>query len=116
LVNVETTALELVSVAPPPKRELLPSKAGFVKIRLSFLTNDPKHVRSQMLRLSCNSKPPFVEDICILLPLGKTFSILETFIPAFEKLQEDSTVSDTAKLLTFKILDDDTCTLAFLFE
>lgn len=116
MVNAETTALALVSVVPPVKRELLPSKAGFVKIRLSFLTDDPKHVRSQMLRLSCNSKPPFVEDICILMPRMRVFSILETFIPAFEKLQEDGIVSNTAKLLTFKILDGDTNTLAFLFE
>ena len=116
MVNVETTALALVSVVPPPKRGLLPAKAGFVKIRLSFLTDDPKHVRSQMLRLSCNSKPPFVEDICVLMPRMRVFSILETFIPAFEKLQEEGTVSSTAKLLTFKVLDGDSSTLAFLFE
>lgn len=112
---VETESLLVLEIAPSRPKPL-PSKIGYVKIKLTFLTNEPKHVRSQMLRLSYNSEPPFVEDICILLPRMQVFSILETFLPAFEKLQESGVVSSTAKLLKFKILDGDTNTLAFLFE
>ena len=115
MANAET-ALELVSVAPPPKRELMASKDGFMKIRLTFLTDEPKHVRSTMLREQYGAKPPYTEDVCLLLSCGKTFSILETFIPAFEKLRESDVISSTAKLLKFKILDEDFNTLAYIFE
>ncbi len=115
MVNVET-ALELVSAVAPPRPSPLPSKNGYMKIRLSFLTPEPKHIRSVMLRDQCKAEPPFVEDICVLLPCEKAFSILEAFIPAFENLRESGMVSRTADLLGFKILDGDYNTLAYLFE
>jgi hypothetical protein len=93
-----------------------PAREGYAKIRLNFLTNEPKHIRSEMLRRICGSKPPFVEDVCVLMPLHRVFSILETFIPVFERLQETGVVSTTANLLGFKVLDEDITTLAYPSE
>ncbi len=98
------------------KPEPVAAKDGYTKIRLSYLTNEPKHVRSFIMQQAYNSKPPFIEDVCILLPCNKTFSILETFLPVFERLQATGIVSSVANLLEFKILDEDTQTLAYLFE
>jgi hypothetical protein len=69
-----------------------------------------------MLQQIYNSKPPFVEDVCVLMPRMAVFSILETFFPVFERLQEAGVVSPTANLLGFKVLDEDTETLAYLFN
>jgi len=113
---VETESLLVLHEVAPTHPQLLPSKVGYMKVRLTFLTSDPKHIRSVMLREQYRAEPPYLEDVCILLPLKETFSILETFIPAFEKLRESRVVSSTAKLLKFKILDDDLNTLAYLFE
>lgn len=114
MVNVET-ALELVSAVAPPRPSPLPSKMGYVKIRLTFLTSEPKHIRSIMLRDQYKAEPPYLEDIYILLPLVDTFSILETFIPTFEKLRKAGVVAKTSNLLKFKILDEDSHTLSYLF-
>jgi hypothetical protein len=96
--------------------EVYPFKDEYTKIRLSFLTDDPKHVRSLMLQQSYNSKSPFVEDVCVLLPRMQVFSILETFFPVFERLRETGIVSPAANLLGFKVLDEDIETLAYLFN
>lgn len=93
---------------------VLPFKDGFTKIRLAFLTDKPKHVRSLMLQQTYGSKPPFVEDVCVLMPCDETFSILETFFSVFKRLQEAGVVDQSAKLLEFKVLDEDTQTLAYL--
>jgi len=108
-----------LTVIPAPLQvkwpEVFPSKEGYTKIRLSFLTDDPKHIRSLMLQQTYNSKPPFVEDVCVLMPRMQVFSILETFFPVFERLREIGVVSPAANLLGFKVLDEDTETLAYLF-
>lgn len=112
----ESTALACIP-SPLAVRwpEVYPFKEEYTKIRLSFLTDDPKHIRSLMLQQIYNSKPPFVEDVCVLLPRMQVFSILETFLPVFERLQEIGVVSPAANLLEFKVLDEDTETLAYLF-
>jgi hypothetical protein len=46
----------------------------------------------------------------------KVFAILETFIPAFEYLQNSGVVSHTAELQNFEIVDEDVHTLAYVFE
>jgi hypothetical protein len=112
----ESTAL---AVIPSPLSvkwpDVFSSKEGCTKIRLSFLTDEPKHIRSLMLQQIYGVKPPFVEDVCILMPRMEVFSILETFLPVFERLKETGVVSLNANLLGFKVLDEDTETLAYLF-
>lgn len=91
-------------------------KEDHVKIQLSFLTDEPKHVRSMMLQRICGAKAPFIEDVCILMPCVRAFSILEAFLPTFQRLQETGVVPATANLLGFKVLDEDFSTLAYLSE
>jgi len=109
-----------LTVIPSPLQvkwpEVYPFKDEYAKIRLSFLTDDPKHIRSLMLQQIYSVKPPFVEDVCVLLPRMQVFSILEAFFPVFERLQEAGIVNSTANLLGFKVLDEDTLTLAYLFN
>jgi hypothetical protein len=113
----ESVALAVIPSALTTKwPDVHPFKDGYTKIRLSFLTDDPKHVRSLMLQQIYNVKPPFVEDVCVLLPRMQVFSILETFFQVFERLQEAGVVSPSANLLGFKVLDEDTETLAYLFN
>ncbi len=108
-----------LAVQPAPLPTLYPTavyKDGFVKVRLSFLTNEPKHVRSQTLQRICGSQPPFVEDICVLIPQPRAFAILEAYLPAWEYLREAEIVPPAANLLNFKVMDEDITTLAYLFE
>jgi len=118
LVNAEPiTALTVQhAVALLPSFPTTVSKEDFVKVRLSFLTDEPKHIRSQMLQRLYGALPPFIEDLCVMMPRMQVFAILETFIPAFERLQEAEVVPHSANLLGFKVLDEDLTTLAYLFE
>jgi hypothetical protein len=70
-------------ISPSAKPELLPEKDGYVKIRLTYLTMEPKHIRSAMLRVQ-GIQPPFMEEVCILMPQARVFPLIETFMPAFD--------------------------------
>jgi hypothetical protein len=101
-------------IAPPKRPLVLASKPGCIKVRLSFLTGSPKHVRNILLQEQCGTQPPYIEDICILMPRMKVFTLLETFLPAFAFLQKIGIIPFDANLQDFKILDEDAVTLAFL--
>jgi len=85
-----------------------------MKVRISFLTTTPQHIRNLVLRQQCNAQPPFIEDICILMHRMKVFALLEAFMPAFETLRSVEAVPKDANLQDFKVLDEDDSTLAYV--
>jgi hypothetical protein len=97
------------------KPELLSFKEGYVKIRLSYLTYEPKHLRSITLMKHCGVKPPFQEHIYILVPCSKVFAKLETFVPMFDWFQRHKILPLSSRLQDFKILDEDNLTLSYIF-
>lgn len=101
-------------IAPAKKPELLPSLPGYMKVRLTYLTAEPKHVRNLMLQIQ-GIQAPYFEDVCVLFPCGKTYDLLENYMPAFAHLQEAGLVSSTAKLQSHKLLTEDDVTLAYVF-
>jgi hypothetical protein len=109
------TSLEVRPIAPANKPDLAASKPGYVKVRLSYLTSQPQHLRSLLLLHTCGIQPPYTEEVCILLPYAKVFALLETFMPPFEYLQKCGVLSKTAELQDFKVLDEDGLTLAYIF-
>jgi hypothetical protein len=113
VTNTETPVV--VKHATIPKWQLASSVTGSVKVRLSYLTHEPKHIRSITLRDVCGIKPPYLEDVYVLLPREKVFSMLETFLSPFESLQQSGAISKTAQLQDYKILDEDNLTLAYIF-
>lgn len=112
---VKSDVSEERPIAPLAKPELAASKSGYMKVRLSFLTSQPQHLRSLLLYHTCGIRPPYTEEVSILLPRLKVFTRLETFIPQFEYLQKSGVVSKTAELQDFALLDEDILTLAYLF-
>lgn len=97
-------------IAPP---RLLPYKDGYVKVRLTYLTPDPKHIRNFMLRVQ-GIKPPYIEETHILLPQRRVFAIIETFMPTFDQLKEIGVIHRDCNLQSFKIMEEDIQTLAYL--
>ena len=116
MAKAEANSLILLGqeIAPPKRPQLLSSKSGRMKVRLSFLTHSPKHIRNILLQEQCHTQPPYIEDICILMPRMKVLTLLETYLPAFAHLQKIGVIPNDAKLQSFKILDEDDITLAFL--
>jgi len=104
-----------VPIAPTPVPEVAASKPGYMKVRLMYLTPEPQHLRSLQLAHAYNIRPPYNEEISILLPQMKVFTLLETFIPAFEILQKAGVISKNSKLRDFRILDEDNLTLSYIF-
>ena len=101
-------------IAPTKKPDLVADRLGHVKIRLSYLTVGPKHIRNAMLHTQ-GIPPPYIEDICILMPQVKVFNLIESFMPAFAVLQDSGLIPKAANIQSFKVLDEDTCTLAYTF-
>lgn len=112
---VKSDVSEARPIAPAAKPELAASKPGYMKVRLSYLTSQPQHLRSLLLYHTCGIQPPYTEEVSILLPRLKVFTLLETFIPSFEYLQKSGVVSKTAELQDFSILDEDNLTLSYIF-
>lgn len=102
-------------ISPPSKPELAPAKEGYVKICLTYSTMVPQHIRSVLLYHTCNIKPPYIEEVFILMPRMKVFSILENFLPAFEALQACGVISEKSEIQGFTILIEDETTLAYIF-
>lgn len=110
----KTEKAKVQRIAPPAKPELLPHKEGCVKIRLTYLTPEPHHVRNSMLRVQ-GIKPPYLEEVHILMPQKRVFALIETFMPAFESLQDVGVLSKDATLQSFKLAEEDIQTLAYCF-
>jgi hypothetical protein len=107
-------ALRNLKIAPPSKPQLLPKKPGYIKTRLSYWTATPSHIRNIALREQCGAQPPYIEDVCVLLLRTRTFSLLESFMPAFDALRAAEVVPQDANLRDFKVLDEDDVTLAYV--
>jgi hypothetical protein len=114
--SIKSDAVEEVRpIAPAPTPELAASKPGYVKVRLSYLTMNAQHLRSLLLYTLCHIEPPYTEEVSILLPQMKVFTLLETFIPSFEHLQKSGVVSKTAELQGFKLVVEDDSSLSYIF-
>jgi hypothetical protein len=89
-------------------------KTGHIKIRLTYLTDEPRHYRSFQLATQYGLRGPFTEETCVFIPQKSLVTFdLEAFLPAFSRLQEMGVISETAKLTKFMVLDEDTTTLAY---
>ena len=100
-------------IAPPDAPACIRVKVGCIKVRLDYLTFEPKHMRSQMLRNSCGARPPFAEDVCVLMPRMKIFPEISAYAEPFARLQAANVLPSSAKLTGYTILDEDDLTLAF---
>jgi hypothetical protein len=101
-------------IAPVDAPECVKVKVGYIKVRLSYLTFEPKHMRSHMLKTSCGAKPPYIEDVCILMPRMKVFPSLQTYRAPFEHLQAAGILPKSTTLITQTIIDEDDDTLAYV--
>ncbi len=87
---------------------------GHVKVQLRYLTKEPKHLRSMLLSQYTGVEPPYIEEVCILLPHMKVFPVLECFLPPFEVLKQEGIVQSDAELQSFKLLDRDYLTVSYV--
>jgi hypothetical protein len=71
----------------------------------------PKHIRSLTLR-AIGLKPPFVEDVCVLLPAEQVLNRAEAYLGLLELLKE-SGVIQAEDLVGFAVLVEDELTLAY---
>ena len=91
------------------------AKPGYVKVRLTFLTDEPKHYRSYQLSAMYGFQKPFTEEAYVLVPSRHIVGMeLTTFCPAFAFLQRNFVISRTARLVGAALVDEDTDTLAYI--
>lgn len=102
---------------PPVTPSAMPvvDKPGHIKVRLTFLTLEPKHYRSHQLETQYGFQGPFTEEAYVLMPAALVTSMeLITFRTAFAFLQNNFAISRGAKLVSATLLDEDTTTLAYV--
>ena len=86
---------------------------GHVKVMLRYLTKEPKHLRSMLLSQYTGVIPPYIEEVCILLPHMRVFPVIECFLPIFEVLKKEGIIQQDAELQDFKLLDRDYLTISY---
>ena len=107
-----------MTVAPDKAEAYRPRLAAYspgqVKVQLRYLTKQPMHLRSLLLSQYTGMEPPYIEEVCILMPHMRVFPVIECFLPAFQQLKEAGIVQQDAELHGFRVLDRDCLTLAYL--
>lgn len=114
-----TRIIERTLGLPPvqPTATPIASKPGYIKVRLTFLTNEPKHYRSYQLAVQYGFRGPFTEEIYVLVPMRSVTSMdLLTFRSAFAFLQRHFVISRKARLVKATLMDEDVSTLAYVVK
>jgi hypothetical protein len=101
-------------IAAPATPILEATMADHLKVRLRYMTTDPKHIRSLVLRSSYGIKPPYNEDLCILMPAARVFNDFETYLDTFENLKLCGVLHHGDILIDADILVEDELTLAYV--
>lgn len=95
---------------------LATTREGHLKVRLSYLTANPKHIRNIMLRNGYGIQGPYNEDVCILLPADKVFNDFESYLDAFETLKLSGVLHYHDTLAASTILVEDELTQAYILS
>jgi hypothetical protein len=104
---------------PPMQPTIAPvkSKLGYIKARLTYLTDEPKHYRSYQLAAMYGFRGPFTEEVYVLMsPRSITKIEPGIFRPAFAYLQRQFVISPSARLVSATLFDEDTSTLAYVVK
>ena len=101
-------------MATNPTFDVVSQAAGHVKVRLFYDTWKPKHVRSHFLRTEAAAKPPFIEDLTVLVPLARAFNRLSAYRDIFRRLIAAEILAPTDALKKFEFREEDYHTLAYL--
>lgn len=95
-----------------PAEAPVAKKNGYMKARITYLTNEPKHIRSFQLAVSYGFHGPFSEEVYVLVP-QKDIKPGFDFRKTFEYLQLHGVIVTSAKYRKFDLCDEDNYTLAY---
>lgn len=112
-----TRIMERTTGLPSVQPTAIPvaNEPGYIKVCLTFLTNEPKHYRSYQLAVMYGFRGPFTEEAYVLVPVRAVTSMdLTTFREAFGFLQRNFVISRNARLVKATLLDEDLTTLAYI--
>lgn len=90
------------------------SKNNYVKVRLGFSTSQPTHLKSAMLASEYGVEPPYIENVCVLVPKNKVVDVFECFPPVLDTLCKTQVTPVDARLNFYEILEEDDSTVAYV--
>jgi hypothetical protein len=97
-----------------PTFDVVSQQADHVKVRLFYNTWKPKHVRSNFLKTQADAKPPFIEDVSVLVPVSCAYNRLSAYRDIFQRLIAAGHLAPTDALKKFEFREEDMSTLAYL--
>ena len=97
-----------------PAFDVVSQKADHVKVRLFYDTWKPKHIRSHFLRTEADAKPPFIEDVSVLVPVSHAYNRLSAYHDIFQSLIAAGHLAPKDTLKKFEFREEDFYTLAYL--
>lgn len=97
-----------------PTFDVVTQQAGHVKVRLFYDTWNPKHVRSHFLRIEAGAKPPFIEDVFVLVPFNRAYNRMSAYRDVFQRLIAAGYLAAADALKKFEFCEEDYRTLAYL--
>ncbi len=114
-VTTPIVTVEQTRAIPVSAPEMAKEKDGYVKVRLDFLTNQPRHIHSQLLSEHYDLQGPFLENMSVLVPQSECFDLLECYAPLMSELIKMKAIGD-CQLIGFEIQVEDDTTLAYVFN
>jgi hypothetical protein len=90
-------------------------KKDHVKVRLTYLSSIGSTGEVATLK-QLQVSGPYTEDVCILVPASKAYSILEAYQVALNTLKTLKIVPGDASLSAFTFVPTDRSTLAYVIE
>lgn len=96
--------------------ETATEKSGYMKVKLTYLTDEPRHIQSLMLRDLYGTRAPYLESAYVLLPQERCFDLLEVYVSAFHEMIKSKIVPISSRLQDFEIMGEDTQTQAYVFN
>lgn len=87
-----------------------------IKVKLLYRCEQPQSGASIMLKNQLKVKGPYLEEVCVLIPMKRAFTLLEAYIDFFEQLRDAELVPADAELHQYQFLPQGDKTLAYLLN
>lgn len=89
--------------------------ANHMKVRLVYRSSQP-HTEAALTLQKLGLKPPYTEELRVLVPASQAFSDLEVYRPVFNRLKADKAVPADAQLTGYAFDPQDTDILAYVIS
>lgn len=89
------------------------NKDGYVKVKLTYVSNHP-HTETALTLRKLAIQGPYIEEVRVLLPVEEAYSNLDAYLPALERLKQNRVVPSDSALTDYEFEENENSILAYV--